>query len=499
MRSGQQYLESLRDGRVVIVNGERVNGISGHPAFHGIAETVAGLYDVALDPGNGMIFTSPESGAPSNRAFMIPRSADDLRQRREAISRWARKTNGLLGRGPDHVAGFCAGFASAPEVFARGGEAFGRNVTRFYRRLLNDDLYVTYVIVPPQVDRGKTAKDQEEAFLQVGVCGEKDGGIIVRGAQMLGTATAVSNYLFVSCIVPLQPGDEDYALSFVLPVDSPGLKLYCRPPYAPGKPSVFDYPLSTRFDESDALVIFDQVFVPWENVFVYRDVGLVRAQFFETPAHVLGNNQAQIRLATKMKFVLGVARKIAATNRIDTFPTVQDKLGELASLAAIVEGMALASEATFRLDANGVARPNPRFLYGAMGLQAELYPRALHVLRELAGGGLLQVPSTYKELTSPVTGPEIGRYLGSPGVPPEEKVKLFKLAWDLVGSEFGGRHQQYEMFYAGAPYVAKGYAFRNYRYEEAVELVDAFLEGYGLDRSDPDQAESREPSSPPRL
>ena len=196
-----------------------------------------------------------------------------------------------------------------------------------------------------------------------------------------------------------------------------GLKLYCRPPYAPGKPSVFDYPLSTRFDETDALVVFDDVFVPWENVFVYRDVGLVRAQFFETPAHVLGNNQAQIRLTTKMKFVLGVARKIAAVNRIDTFPTVQDKLGELASLAAIVEGMALASEATFRLDDNGVARPNPRFLYGAMGLQAELYPRALHMLRELAGGGLLQVPSTYKELTSPETGPEIKRYLRSPGVP----------------------------------------------------------------------------------
>src|SRR4030095_9772598 len=481
MRSGKHFLDSLRDGRVVYVDAERVNEIPSHPAFRGIAETVAGLYDVALDPSNNMIFTAPETGAPSNKAFMIPRSGDDLRQRREAISRWARKTNGLLGRGPDHVAGFCAGFASAPEVFARGREAFGHNVTRFYRKLLNEQLYVTYVIIPPQVDRSKTAKDQEEAFLQVGVWSEKDGGIIVRGAQMLGTASAVSNYLFVSCIVPLQPGDEDYALSFVAPMDSRGLKLYCRPPYATGKPSVFDYPLSTRFDETDALVVFDDVFVPWENIFVYRDVGLIRAQFFETPAHVLGNNQAQIRLTTKMKFLLGIARKIAAVNRIDAIPTVQEKLGELASLAAIVEGMALASEATFRMDENGVARPNPRFLYGAMGLQSELYPRALHLLRELAGGGLLQVPSTYKELISPETGPDIKRYVRSTGVPSEERIKLFKLAWDLVGSEFGGRHHQYEMFYAGAPYVAKGYSYRNYRYEEALELVDAFLEGYGLD------------------
>ena len=406
MRSGKQYLESLRDGRVVYVDAERVNEIPSHPAFRGIAETVAGLYDAASDPSNNMIFTAPETGAPSNKAFMIPRSGDDLRQRREAISQWARQTNGLLGRGPDHVAGFCAGFASAPEVFARGGEAFGQNVTRFYRKLLNEQLYVTYVIIPPQVDRGKTAKDQEEAFLQVGVCGEKDGGIIDAERRCSARPLRFQTTFCAGRIVPLQPGDEDYALSFVAPMDSRGLKLYCRPPYAPGKPSVFDYPLSTRFDETDALVVFDDVFVPWENIFVYRDVGLIRAQFFETPAHVLGNNQAQIRLTIKMKFLLGIARKIAAVNRIDAIPTVQEKLGELASLAAIVEGMALASEATFRMDENGVARPNPRFLYGAMGLQSELYPRALHLLRELAGGGLLQVPSTYKELISPETVPK---------------------------------------------------------------------------------------------
>lgn len=483
MRSGKHYLDSLCDGRVLYIDGERVRDVPNHPAFRGIAGTVAALYDFALDPSNNMSFTAPETGAPSNKAFMIPRSGEDLRQRREAISRWARRTNGLLGRGPDHVASFCAGFASAPEIFARGRDSFGQNVTRFYHKLWNEDLYATYVIIPPQVDRSKTAKDQEDAFTQVGVCKEKDGGIVVRGAQMLGTASAVSNYLFVSCIVPLQPGDEDYALSFVIPVDSPGLKLYCRPPYAVGKPSIFDYPLSTRFDETDALVVFDDVFVPWENVFVYRDVGLVRAQFFETPAHVLGNNQAQIRLTTKMQFLLGIARKIAAVNGIDKIPTVQEKLGELGSLAAIVEGMVLASEATFIKDNNGVARPNPRFLYGAMGLQSELYPRALHLLRELAGGGLIQVPSTYKELVNPETSPDIKRYIKSTGVPSEERIKLFKLAWDLIGSEFAGRHHQYEMFYAGAPYVSKGYSYRNYRYEEAVELVETFLQSYTLDQS----------------
>jgi 4-hydroxyphenylacetate 3-monooxygenase len=381
------------------------------------------------------------------------------------------------------VGGFLAGFASAPAVFDRQrhrGAAFGENVTRFYRRLLEEDLYVAYVIIPPQVDRSRTAQGQEEAFLQAGVWAETDGGIVIRGAQMLGTAAAIANHLFVSCIPPLRPGDEDYALSFVVPVAAPGLKLYPRRPYAVGQPGDFDYPLSTRFDESDALVVFDDVFVPWGQVFVYRDVALTRAQFFETAAHVLGNAQAQIRLAVKLQFLIGVARKIAAMNRIDEMPPVQETLGELASLAAVVEGMVLAAEAACVVDAWGVARPNPRFLYGVMGLQAELYPRALHLLRQLAGGGLLQVPDSSAALVAPETAADIRRYVRSPGVPSEERIKLLKLAWDLVGSEFGGRHHQYEMFYAGAPYVSKGYAYRNYGYEEAVALVDAFLATYGV-------------------
>jgi 4-hydroxyphenylacetate 3-monooxygenase len=295
---------------------------------------------------------------------------------------------------------------------------------------------------------------------------------------MLGTGAALCNYLFVSCIVPQRPGDEDYALSFVVPIDAPGLRLYLRPPYAPHKTSVYDYPLSTRFDETDALVVFDDVLIPWENMFVYRDVDLTRGQFFETAAHVLGNTQAQIRLIEKLKFIAGVARKVAATTRVDMIPSVQATLADLASIAAMVEGMVLAAESTAAIDAFGVARPNPRFLYAPMGLQAETYPRAVHLLRELVGGGVLQLPSSVEELLNPATRADITRYVRSTGVPSEDRIKLFRLAWDIVGSEFAGRHQQYEMFYAGAPYVAKGYAFRNYGYDEALALVEQFLATY---------------------
>jgi 4-hydroxyphenylacetate 3-monooxygenase len=436
------------------------------------------MFDMAAGD-EAMTVDSPDTGGRINRVYSIPRSVEDLRARRETITKWSRLSHGFVGRGPDHVAAFFAGFGSAPDVFGSEHGA-ADNVTRWYRKMASESGYASYTIIPPQIDRGSTAGQWKDELLQVGVAEERDDGIVVRGSQMLGTATAVSDHLFVSCIKPLQPGDEVYANSFVVPVATPGLKVYCRRPYASPDLSAFDYPLTSRFDETDALVVFDDVFVPWEDVFVYRDIDMVRNQWSVTAAHALGNSQAQIRLVTKTRFLAGIARKIAAINGIEKIPSVQEKLGELASVAAVVEGMVLAAEASAEIDAHGVARPGARFLYGAMGLQSELYPRVLEILRELAGGGVIQLPSSYRDLVSEETREDVGRYFSGASADAEERIKLFKLAWDAVGSEFGGRHHQYEMFYAGAPFVTRGYSFRNYGYEEAVAQVDEFLATYSV-------------------
>jgi 4-hydroxyphenylacetate 3-monooxygenase len=213
---------------------------------------------------------------------------------------------------------------------------------------------------------------------------------------------------------------------------------------------------------------------------VYRDVELTRNQFFLTPAHVLGNTQAQVRLAVKMQFIAGVGRKIAAMNKADTSPQVVDLLGDLAFLAASVEGMVLAGEAGCRIDERGVAVPDARYLYAMMGQQAEFYPRALHILRLLTTSGVIQLPDSYRQMVESETAADIERYVHSSGVASEEHIKLYRLAWDLIGSEFASRHHQYEMFYAGAPSVSKAHAVHNYRYAEAVAQVDAFLASYDL-------------------
>jgi 4-hydroxyphenylacetate 3-monooxygenase len=369
-----------------------------------------------------------------------------------------------------------AGFSLGADVFGRAGQQFADNVERCYRRAAQDDLYVTYTIIPPQDDRSRSGAEHREPK-QVRVVRERDDGIVVRGAQMLGTGAAVSDLVLVACLPPLKPGDEEFAVSFVVASGAPGLRWYCRRPYAPAISSAFDYPLSARFDETDALAVFDDVFVPWDQVFVYRDVELSRAQFEETTARIFGNTQAQIRLACKIKFLLGLAHQIVTVNRVDQLPPVQEKLGELASWASIVEGLILASEAS-AADRGGAFIPNPRYLFAAMGLQADLYPRVLHLVRELSGGGMLQVPSSVEDLHSEDTAADVARYFNSPGVGAEDRVKLFKLAWDAVGSEFAGRHHQYEMFYAGPPHVLKAMAARHFGYEEPVRLVTDFLASY---------------------
>jgi 4-hydroxyphenylacetate 3-monooxygenase len=478
MRSGQEYLDSLVDGRRVIVDGEVVEDVTRHPGFAGIARSVAEMYDFAADPANGMTYTAPETGRQALKPFMIPRSREDLASWRESIVKWHRLSHGFVGRSPDHVAAFMAAFAAHADLFDRGERRFAENVRAWYRRLLDESPFVSYVIIPPQVSRATTAHGWEGELVQLGVLEERDDGIVLRGAQMLGTGAAVSDHVLVSCIKPITAEDVDHAVTAMVPISAKGVKVYCRRPYAMEKPSTSDYPMSTRFDETDGLVVFDDVFVPWSDVFLCRDVEGLFAQWFHTGAHVLGNTQAQIRLSVKLRFLAGVARKMCEINGIDKIPTVREKLGDLAAIASTVEGMVLAGEAASYTDAAGLQHPEPRFLYSPLASQADTYARVIAIIRELAGAGVLQVPSSFRELCDEEFRADIDRYIQSPGYPAEERIKFFKLVWDVIGSEFAGRHSQYEMFYAGAPFITKGYSFRNYCFAEAVAEVEEFVGSY---------------------
>ena len=482
LRSGAQYLTQIRsDGRQVIYDGEVVNDVTSHPAFRGAARSIAGLWDIAADPANRelMTYESPRTGKPVLRCYHIPRAPQDLAPTRRMMQRWTDETFGLMGRTPDHVARVFAGFAARPSFFAAAGQHFADNLVAFYEYARDNHLYISYAIVPPQIDRSKPSHKQSDPTLCAGVVAERDGGIVLKGAQQLATGAAFSDYLFLSCIHPLVPGDENHAISVVIPINAPGLRIYPRRSYATTVTTPFDYPLSSRFDETDALITLDSVFVPWEHVFIYRDITLCRDQWTKTPAHIYGNHQAQIRYATKLRFLLGAMKHHCEITGVDLIPASQAQLGEMAAMASIVEIMVEAQETRATVE-DDVVWPSRLALYAIMALQADLNPKIIDLARDLSGGAMIMLPSSRLDYENPDAAQDLERYVASPGYPSRRRVALLKLAWDLIGSEFGGRHQQYEKFYGGPPIANKLHVYRNYDFGRAKALAEA-----ALDSSDP--------------
>ncbi len=466
-RSTASYRADLSDGRAVHLDGEVVD-VATHPAFAGIVATMGNLLELAGT--DDLRSHDPQVGTDVAWWWRTPRSVEDVAARRRASQTLAEATGGFVGRGPDHVASFFAGFVGRPEVFGSRSEA----VIDFWRRAAAEDLYVSYLIIPPSIDRARVAEGGDRT--QVRVVDESPAGLVVDGAQILGTGTAISDWVLVTCIPPLQPGQEDHAVSFVLPVSTPGLRIHCRRPYS-RVTSVFDAPFSSRFDETDAVVVFDNVTVPWEQVFVDRDISATAAQFHTTAAHTLGNLQAQVRLMVKMRFLLGLAHRIVNVSGAERSASALSHLAEMATLAGSVEAHVMAAEYRARPDESGVMVPDKRFLYTTMARQAELYPRALHLLRELTSSQAIDLPSSVAALDHP----DLVAHAESPRTGSEERIKLYELAWDVIGSEFAGRHLQYEMFYAGATAVSQAHVRRTWRLEEADELLGRVLEGWGRD------------------
>ncbi len=477
MRTGAEYLRSLDDGRQIFLDGERVGRVIDHPAFRAAARSMAHLFDLAAAPElrERMTFTSPKTGEPVWRAYQIPRSHADLKARRLFCEAWAEATFGLMGRTPDHVGGFFTGFAATPRVFAAGGQQFADNVVRFYEELRDNHLYASYAIVPPQIDRSKPAHKQSDPTLYAGVVKERDDGIVIAGAQQLATGGVFSEYLHLACIHPLQPGDEAYANAVAIPINAPGLKLYPRRPFARPGMNAFDYPLTSRFDESDSFCVFDNVFVPWERVFVYRNLEVSRDQWWKTPGHLYGNHQAQCRYAVKLRFMMGLAKRMNEMTGNDANPAVAIQMGELASIVTIVESMLAAHESVAPIDADGILWPSQPTLYSVMALQSELNGRMLETIRELAGAGMITLPSSAKDFDNPDMMQDIARFMRSGTADAKTRVAIMRLAWDFLGSEFGSRHAQYEKFYGGASFLVKQNVNRFYDYKRATAMVDAAL------------------------
>ncbi|WP_327154041.1 4-hydroxyphenylacetate 3-hydroxylase family protein [Streptomyces tubercidicus] len=484
-RTGESYLESLDDGREVWIDGARVDNVASHAAFRNSARTIGRLYDMQHAPSHRDILTYEvaETGERAHRAFQIPRSHDDLVGRRKAIKLWSEATFGYMGRTPDYKASMWAGFAAAPGVFGiHDGRDYGANVLAQYRHLRDGDLFQSHAIVNPMIDKRKPGNEQADPFIMLGVVEERDDGIVVRGTKTVATGAVLGHEIQVGTIEPLGREDDDYALAFTVPLNTPGVKIIARRSYERDATSVYDYPFSTCFDENDATIIFEDVLVPWEKVFVYRDVRRSYLQWWDTPGFVFMCAQGATRLWTKLEFLTGLALKIAKMNGSYALPPVRMALGKLLAEVHGFRSLVLAAEANFEVyDETGVVQPNRAITFAGRALGPSLYVSFVSQIRELCGGALIQLPASYRDMVDETEGELIRRYVRSPGGSSDQRVQLFKLAWDVLGSEFGSRHEHYERFYLGAPYAFLPTLLSEGHPEVCETLVDAALESYSIE------------------
>ena len=449
--TGAEFLQSLRDGREVYVYGERVADVTAHPAFRNAARSIARLYDALHEPGRREVLTCPTdtgSGGYTMKFFRPAHSSAELFAQRDAIAEWARLSYGWMGRSPDYKASLMNTLGANAEFYGD----YAENARAWYKRCQEAVFYLNHAIVNPPIDRDKPSSEVRDVYLHV--VRETDAGPIVRGAKVVATNSALTHYNFLAQNMSGEIDHEDFAIIFIAPMDAPGVKLFCRASYeqvAAETATPFDYPLSSRFDENDAIIVFDDVLIPWENVLVYRDIEMLKA-FYPKSGFFNGYTfQACTRLAVKLDFMAGLLNRALIASGSNTFRGVQVQLGEVINWRntfwALSDGMAGNPQPWV----GDTVLPNGATSSAYRMLATEAWPRVVEIVQQVVASGLIYLPSSAKDFANP----EIDRYLrqyvrGSNGIGYRERIKIMKLLWDAIGSEFGGRHELYERNYAGS-------------------------------------------------
>jgi 4-hydroxyphenylacetate 3-monooxygenase len=471
LKTGSEHLESLRDGRVVYIGSEKVDDVTTHPAFRNGARSIAGIYDMKRD------FAFQEGKEKFSTYFLKAKTREDLEKRTKLHRAIAAMSHGLLGRSPDHVSSFVTGMAMNAEVFGK----FAGNLTRYYEDMRRQDLYGVYAVIPPQAARNpEFYVKQNIPVPTLRVVREDDDGVVVSGMKMLATGAVFANEIWIGNLIPLAPNQLPESITCAIPVGTPGVTLWSRKPFELSALCEFDNPLAWRFDETDSMVMCDNVKVPWERVFVHMDAVLAREIYIKTPGHCYGNHQSNVRFHAKMQLIVGLASKIAQASGAHEIPAVREVLGRLCALEAALGGMIAGQIQDAEDWPAGFKTFNRRYMYAALNWCTESHSSIIEMLRELCGGGIFQMPADISVMHDPKLRAQFEQYWQTPQLGAVERMKLYKLAWDLIGSEFAGRHLQYEKFYAGASFIVRNHNYREAPWDGYHKVVEDLMASYDV-------------------
>ena len=450
--NGAEFLRRLDSTpREVWFGNEKITGsVSRHRAFAGVARSLAALYDMQLAPElrDVMTYDSPTTGKRVGVSFLQPKTHEELQKRTKMMKTWADYSGGTLGRTGDYLNSSVMAMAAARDYFASGERNFGANVQKYYEHVRENDLLMTHTLINPQANRGVGPSKQADPFIAARVVEKNSEGVLIRGARMLATLPIADEILvFPSTVIRSGQDDMPYSVAFALPVSTKGLSFLCRESFADD--SVYDHPMASRFDEQDAVVCFDDVLVPWERVFLLEDPERANKLSEATDAVVFMAHQATTREVAKAEFMVGVATLLAETIGAEQFPQVQERIAEMILTLESMRALLTASEANAKPNRWGLMTPDYVPLNTARNLWPRASPALAAVIKQTGASGLMAIPP--EEIMDSAARARVDKYYQAKEAGAEERIRLFKLAWDLVGSSFGGRQELYERFFFGDP------------------------------------------------
>jgi 4-hydroxyphenylacetate 3-monooxygenase len=449
--NGAEYLDSLKGDREIYIYGERIKDVGSHPAFRNSARMVARMYDALHDPAQKDVLTCPTdtgNGGFTHRFFRVDRSSQDTLKTRDAIAGWARMSYGWMGRSPDYKASFTGTLGANNQFYG----AYAQNAKAWYKKSQERCLYLNHAIVNPPIDRQSSPEQVRDVYVHVEK--ETDAGVIISGAKVVATGSALTNANFVAYYGQTPLNAQDMAIFAIVPMDAPGVKLICRPSYeyaAAVMGSPFDYPLSSRLDENDSVLIFDKVFVPWEDVLLYRDVEAAAAFYGGSGFTHRFALQGCTRLGVKLDFIAGCLLKAVEMTGTKDFRGVQAQIGEVMAWRNMIWSLTEAMAAKPEPWVDGTVLPSLEAASAYRVLGGVVYPRVKEIIEQTVASGLIYVNSHSSDWKNADVRPMMDRFMrGSNGHSAEQRAKVMKLLWDAVGTEFGGRHELYERNYAGS-------------------------------------------------
>jgi 4-hydroxyphenylacetate 3-monooxygenase len=481
LRSGKDYLRSLQDGRKIYLGDKLVDDVTTHSGFRNSAKSFGRLFDLKRDPAHIDSLSFEAEGDRHSFYYLKPRSLEDLAFRMKGHKVWADASYGLFGRSPDHVASFITGMTCRPEVFDMPEHGFKDRLLDYYQYIRDNDLYVSYATHPPQGARNYSSDAKTSFFKSPALHVESidDKGIVLHGMKTLATGGAFCDEIWIGNLTPLAPDRVKEAVTCAIPVNSPGLSLWSRRSMEDAAPNSFDYPLSSRFDESDCMLVCEHVHVPWFRVFTIGNVDLSRAIYMETGGHYFGNHQSNVRFWSKLQLIVGLANKIAKSASVRGIPAVQETLGKLAAMEATIAGLVHGQVADYSPLGDGFVVINQRYMYAALSWCQDNYGQICATVRELMGGAIFQMPADVSIIENAKLNGLFETYWATESESALDRMKLYKLAWDLLASEFGARHVQYENFYAGPPFLVRAHSMRLAPWDSFDGIVDAVMRSYG--------------------